>query len=509
MLSGLLHPFRGLNLLWVLGREGATDVALSLTPKGSFPATMLGLLSTLKSARAKKRGAGVNLAQALKRLGPTYIKLGQILSTRADLIGDQAALDLSALQDQLDPFSDAQARSILEDALGRPIDTVFSEFGAPVSAASVAQVHFGRLQTGEDVAVKILRPGIEKRFDRELRFLQWGARWAQRVVPDLRRAQPVGLIEVLRQQTALELDLRMEAAAGDQMARNFKERGGLSTPTPFWDLTSQRVLVMSRIYGINIDERDKLRAAGHDLAQVLTNAATCFFQAVFDDGFFHGDQHAGNMFIDARGDVVFVDFGIVGRLDWKGRVFLADLMAHLLEGDYDGLAKRYTEEGYLPATASTQAFALALRSVAEPIVNQPLERVSFARLLGQLLAMGRTFDMSLQPDLFLLQKNMLMAEGIARSLAPEINIWDIARPLVRDWMIYNRNPISQFAEHAETALVAAGRLPKMLEQAETALTDFNAEMDRRRSAGPIWLWFAVASGAGAGLMWIMTRVLGG
>ena len=150
-----------------------------------------------------------------------------------------------------------------------------------------------------------------------------------------------------------------------------------------------------------------------------------------------------------------------------------------------------------------------MRSVAEPIVNQPLERVSFARLLGQLLAMGRTFDMSLQPDLFLLQKNMLMAEGIARSLAPEINIWDIARPLVRDWMIYNRNPISQFAEHAETALVAAGRLPKMLEQAETALTDFNAEMDRRRSAGPIWLWFAVASGAGAGLMWIMTRVLGG
>ena len=265
---------------------------------------------------------------------------------------------------------------------------------------------------------------------------------------------------MLRQQTAMELDLRMEAAAGDQMARNFKERGGLSTPTPFWDLTSQRVLVMSRIYGINIDERDKLRAAGHDLAQVLTNAATCFFQAVFDDGFFHGDQHAGNMFIDARGDVVFVDFGIVGRLDWKGRVFLADLMAHLLEGDYDGLAKRYTEEGYLPATASTQAFALALRSVAEPIVNQPLERVSFARLLGQLLAMGRTFDMSLQPDLFLLQKNMLMAEGIARSLAPEINIWDIARPLVRDWMIYNRNPISQLAEHAETALACRRTLAK-------------------------------------------------
>ena len=163
------------------------------------------------------------------------------------------------------------------------------------------------------------------------------------------------------------------------MARNFKDRGGLSAPAPFWDLTSQRVLVMSRVYGINIDEREKLRAAGHDLAQVLTNAATCFFQAVFDDGFFHGDQHAGNMFIDARGEVVFVDFGIVGRLDWKGRIFLADLMSHLLDGDYDGLAKRYADEGYLPKNASTQAFALALRSVAEPIVNQPLEKVSFAR----------------------------------------------------------------------------------------------------------------------------------
>ena len=509
MLSGLLHPFRGLNLLWVLGREGATDVALSLAPKGSFPAAALRVLGGLKGSRAKKRSPGTNLAHALKRLGPTYIKLGQILSTRADLIGEQAALDLSALQDQLEPFSDAQARSTLEQALGRPIDEVFDDFGPPISAASVAQVHLARLKNGKDVAVKILRPDIERRFDRELRFLRWGARWAQRVVPDLRRAQPVGLIDVLREQTAMELDLRMEAAAADKMARNFKERGGLSTPAPFWDLTSQRVLVMTRVYGINIDERDKLRAAGHDLAQVLTNAATCFFQAVFDDGFFHGDQHAGNMFIDARGEVAFVDFGIVGRLDWKGRVFLADLMSHLLDSDYDGLAQRYAEEGYLPKSASTQAFALALRSVAEPIVNQPLERVSFARLLGQLLAMGRTFDMSLQPDLFLLQKNMLMAEGIARSLAPEINIWDIARPLVRDWMIYNRNPISQLAEHAETALQAAGRLPKMLEQAETALTDINAEMSRRRSSGPIWLWFALAGAGGAGVMWVLTQVLGG
>ena len=336
MLSGLLHPFRGLNLLWVLGREGATDVALSLAPKGSLPATALRILGTLKSGKAKKRSAGTNLAQALKRLGPTYIKLGQILSTRADLIGEQAAIDLSALQDQLEPFSDKQARAVLEDALGRSIDEVFADFGEPVSAASVAQVHFGRLATGEDVAVKILRPDIEKRFERELRFLRWGATWAQRVIPDLRRAQPVGLIDVLREQTGMELDLRMEAAAADQMARNFKDRGGLSAPAPFWDLTSQRVLVMSRVYGINIDEREKLRAAGHDLAQVLTNAATCFFQAVFDDGFFHGDQHAGNMFIDARGEVVFVDFGIVGRLDWKGRVFLADLMSHLLDGDYDG-----------------------------------------------------------------------------------------------------------------------------------------------------------------------------
>ena len=178
MLSGLLHPFRGLNLLWVLGREGATDVALSLAPKGSFPATALRVLGGLKGSRAKKRSPGTNLAHALKRLGPTYIKLGQILSTRADLIGEQAALDLSALQDQLEPFSDAQARSTLEQALGRPIDEVFDDFGPPISAASVAQVHLARLKTGKDVAVKILRPDIERRFDRELRFLRWGARWA-------------------------------------------------------------------------------------------------------------------------------------------------------------------------------------------------------------------------------------------------------------------------------------------------------------------------------------------
>ena len=509
MLGGLLHPFRGLRLLWILGREGATDVALSLAPKGSLPARGLGLLSTLKSKTAKDRSPGFNLAAALKRLGPTYIKLGQILSTRAELIGEQAAQDLSALQDKLEPFDEAIARSVVEEGLGQSISEAFETFGPAVSAASVAQVHFAKTKDGRDVAVKILRPEIEQRFETELSFLRWGATWAQRLVPDLRRTQPVGIIDVLREQTAMELDLRMEAAAADQMARNFEDRGGLRTPKPFWDMTSQRVLVMERVYGINIDERDKLRAAGHDLAQVLTNAATCFFQAVFDDGFFHGDQHAGNMFIDGKGEVVFVDFGIVGRLDWKGRVFLADLMSHLLEGDYSGLAQRYADEGYLPPSASTQAFALALRSVAEPIVNQPLERVSFAKLLGQLLAMGRTFDMSLQPELFLLQKNMLMAEGIARSLAPEINIWDIARPLVRDWMLYNRNPIAQFAEHADTAFVAAGRLPKMIEQAESALTDFNAEMDRRRKGGAAWLPWLLAGGLGAGLMWLMIRVLGG
>ena len=509
MLGAWLHPFRGLRLLWVLGREGASDVALVLAPKGSLPARALAALSSLKSAAARERSPGHNLAAALKRLGPTYIKLGQILSTRADLIGEQAAVDLSSLQDKLEPFDEAEARARVTEGLGRPIEEVFEVFGPSVSAASVAQVHFGRTHEGRDVAIKILRPGIEARFATELSFLRWGAVWAQRLLPDLRRTQPVGIIDVLRDQTAMELDLRMEAAAADQMARNFEDRGGLRTPKPYWDLTSRRVLVMERIYGINIDERDKLSVAGHDLVQVLTNAATCFFQAVFDDGFFHGDQHAGNMFIDGKGEVIFVDFGIVGRLDWKGRVFLADLMSHLLEGDYSGLAKRYADEGYLPPTASTQAFALALRSVAEPIVNQPLERVSFARLLGQLLAMGRTFDMSLQPDLFLLQKNMLMAEGIARSLAPEINIWDIARPLVRDWMIHNRNPIAQIAEHADTAFVAAGRLPKMIEQAESALTDFNAEMDRRKRGGGVWLPLILAGGLGAGLMWLMLRVLGG
>ncbi len=509
MLGWITHPFTGLGLLWVIGREGATDVALKLAPARSLPARALHVLSALRGGKARARTAGTNLAIALRRLGPTYIKLGQILSTRADLIGEEVARDLSALQDQLEPFDDRTARRILTETLGREVDDVFADFGPAFSAASVAQVHFATLHSGEDVAVKILRPNIEQRFVRELTFLRWAAGFAQVLVPDLRRARPVGIIDVLREQTAMELDLRLEAAAADQMARNFADRGSLRTPAPFWDLTSQRVLVMARVEGTSIDERDLLREQGHDLEVVLTNAATCFFEAVFEDGFFHGDQHAGNMFIDAEGKVVFVDFGIVGRLDWKGRIFLADLMNFLLEGDYDGLARRYADEGYLPRSASTQAFALALRSVAEPIVNQPLERVSFARLLGQLLTMGRTFDMSLQPDLFLLQKNMLMAEGIARSLSPTINIWDIARPLVRDWMIEYRNPVAQFSGHAETALIAAGRLPKMLEEAESALQNLNAEMHRPRKAGSAWLGFAAAAVVGAGLMWVVLKVTGG
>ena len=339
-----------------------------------------------QGGKARSRTAGTNLAIALKRLGPTYIKLGQILSTRADLIGEDAAADLSALQDQLEPFDDRTARRILAEALGRPVEDVFADFGPAFSAASVAQVHFATLHGGEEVAVKILRPDIERRFVRELTFLRWAAGFAQALVPDLRRARPVGIIDVLREQTAMELDLRLEAAAADQMARNFADRGTLRTPAPFWDLTSQRVLVMARVEGTSIDERDLLREQGHDLEAVLTNAATCFFEAVFEDGFFHGDQHAGNMFIDADGKVVFVDFGIVGRLDWKGRVFLADLMNFLLEGDYDGLARRYAEEGYLPRSASTSGLragaALGGRADRQPTAGAGVLRPAAGAVAG-------------------------------------------------------------------------------------------------------------------------------
>ena len=346
---------------------------------------------------------GERLALALQRLGPSFIKLGQMLSTRPDLLGEQVAGDLAALQDRLPPFDGALARRMIEEEFGRPVGELFRQFdNRAVAAASIAQVHFAVTADGREVAVKVLRPDIEAAFARDLDLLYWVAGLVHRLRPDLRRLKPVEVVKTFADSTRVEMDLRMEAAAARELAENFDDDPTFRTPDVDWERTGRRVLTLERIQGIPVDQRDRLIEAGHDPTGILGNAAAVFFNQVFRDGFFHADQHPGNAFVDAEGRIVAVDFGIMGRLDRETRYYLADMLMGFLSRDYRAVADVHFRAGYIPPHQSRAAFALALRAIAEPIFDRPLHDISIARLLGLLFQVTERFEMETQPQLLLL-----------------------------------------------------------------------------------------------------------
>lgn len=494
-------PFRLLSIARVLARH---DALAAVEDLHVFP-TLVAFLRRLGPRNVPGR-PGEKLARALVELGPSFIKLGQFLATRADLIGERMAGDLADLHDRLPAFPTEQARHALEAELGRPIDELFYQFDEqPVSAASIAQVHFavtrpeptGFESDGENepqpVAVKILRPGIERAFERDLRLFYWLAGLAERAQPRLRRLKPVELVDLFASTVRCEMDLRLEAAAASELAGNFAGDDSYVVPEVDWERTGRRVLTMSRVSGIPLDDRAALLARGHDLPQILEVAATIFFNQVFRDGFFHGDQHPGNMMVTEEGAIAAVDFGIMGRLDRATRYFLADMLLATLARDYRRLAQVHVDAGFLPAGQSQDLFAQALRSVCEPIFGRPLQRISFARLLGQLLSLTESFSMPVQPQLVLLQKNMLMAEGVSRQLDPNLNIWLLAEPLIADWVRANRGPEARVREGAESLAQGLQRLPELLRGLEAAgrqIADGGlrlhpetmAALDRRRGA---------------------------
>jgi ubiquinone biosynthesis protein len=420
------------------------------------------LLRPLRRRDLAPMRPGERLAGALNALGPSFIKLGQGLSMRADLVGEEIAADLATLQDRLPPFPGTEARRTIERAFGAPVETLYPSFDdTAVAAASIAQVHLAVTTEGDEVAVKVLRPGIEAAFARDLDLFFWLAALIERWQPALRRLRPTAVVETLARSVKLEMDLRFEAAAASELAENFRGDPTFRVPRIDWVRTSRRVLTLARVAGIRIDDRAALLAQGHDLERLTANAAAAFFNQVFRDGFFHADLHPGNLFVDAEGAIVAVDFGIMGRLDRKTRHFLADMLMAFLTGDYRRVAEVHFAAGYVPADQDLDWFAQACRAIGEPILGRPLQEISLGRLLAQLFRVTEQFQMETQPQLLLLQKTMMLAEGAGRILDPSVNMWSLARPLVEEWLRENRGPEARLAEAAVDIAGTLARLPAL------------------------------------------------
>ncbi len=414
---------------------------------------------------------GERLAAALAKAGPTFIKLGQSLATRTDLLGEEVADDLARLQDRLPPFPVRQARAIVAAELGRPIEELFAEFDdTPVAAASIAQVHMAVTTEGHEVAVKVLRPDIEARFGRDLDMLAFAADMLERARPAMRRLKPREVVATFARVVAVEMDLRMEAAAASELAANFAGDETFQVPAVDWLRTGRRVLTLERIEGIPIDERDRIEAAGIDPSAVLEKAACAFFNQVFRDGFFHADLHPGNLFVTPDGNIMVVDFGIMGRLDMATRRYLAVMLRGFLERDYGAVADVHFQAGYVPADQPRDMFMQACRAIGEPILGLPLHEISIARLLAQLFRITETFHMETQPQLLLLQKTMMVAEGVGRRLNPDVNMWELSRPLVEAWMRDKLGPEARLGDGLRDIVSGLERFPRLLVNIDKAIT---------------------------------------
>ncbi len=429
--------------------------------------------------RAKASGNEKKLSAALTELGPSYIKLGQFLATRDDVIGKEIASDLALLQDKLPPFSMSEAKKAIRDALGAPVKELFVDFSESVAAASIAQVHKASVRekdgTLKTVAVKILRPNVESRFRKDLESYYFAARMIERLHPPTRRLRPYAIVDTLAKSVAIEMDLRMEAAAISEMAENIANDKEFRVPGIDWTRNARRVLTLEWIDGIPLSDHNALRAQDHNLKKLGTSLMQSFLKHAIRDGFFHADMHPGNLFVDEVGCIIAVDFGIMGRLKPRERRFLAEILHGFITRNYTRVSEVHFEAGYIPRNQSVELFAQALRAIGEPLMDRTADEISMAQLLGQLLQYTEVFDMETQPQLLMLQKTMVVVEGVARMLDPQLNMWTASEPVVKAWMEKNlgvEGKIQDAAEGAGQVGHFVGEIPKLLGRAEMATEAF-------------------------------------
>lgn len=465
ILLGSIHILRLLRAAFILGREGVfLDVDPGLLP----PAAQPGFFLFRRLARKDARTLQDRLPKAMARLGPSYVKLGQFLATRPDIVGIETARTLEQLQDRMAPFAREDAIAIVERSLGQPVSELFEEFGQPVAAASIAQVHKARIKESEqEVAVKILRPGIEVRFRRDLDDMLFASRMAEASSAEARRLRLVEVVETLARSVRLEMDFRLEAAAASEFAENIRSDANFRAPAVDWNRTSREVLVMEWINGIPLSDHNALRSAGFDLPTLGRNIIQAFLRHAVRDGFFHADMHQGNLFVDSQGRIVAVDFGIMGRLNTAERKFLAEILFGFITRNYERVAVVHFDAGYVPRIHPVAAFAQAIRAVGEPIHSRTADQISMARVLTLLFEITALFDMSTRTELVLLQKTMVVVEGVGRSLDPALDMWKTAEPVIRTWIEDNLGPAAKVKDAGNAlnaALEAIARAPQMLER---------------------------------------------
>jgi ubiquinone biosynthesis protein len=452
----------------------------------------LGRTETLNGGEQNK------LTAALTRLGPSYIKLGQFLATRPDIIGAKRAFELKVLQDRLPAFADAEARAMVEQELGKPISELFTSFGPAIAAASIAQVHKAVTTEGKTVAVKILRPGVERRFRNDIESFAYAARMAERVSKEGKRLRPVSAVAMLEDSMTLELDLRMEASALSEIAQNAKDDPGFRVPGVDWARSSKRVLTTQWIDGTSMADVEALRAKGFDLNALADTVIQSFLRHAIRDGFFHADMHQGNLIVDDAGTLVALDFGITGRLSDKDRLFLAEILYGFITRDYMRVAQVHFDAGYIPDTQDVSTFAQALRAIGEPIMGLPAEQISMARLLTQLFEVTEQFQMQTQPQLLLLQKTMVVTEGVARTLNPHLNIWSAGEPVVRHWIERKLGPLGKIEQATGSvgSLLRLGlKLPDMIDDAHRMSRKLSDIANTKPPVQPRWQNLALTIGA--------------
>ena len=474
---------RKIFILFRIARRLAKSDAVEIVSKIHQPPLIIKILLNIFAFSFYKQKDPLNnksdedkLCESIQGMGTTFIKLGQFLATRPDIIGEEVSKKLEKLQDRLPPFKMSEAKNILKESLGLDNYNSILNLSEPVAAASIAQVHKAQINengTVKDVAIKILRPDIKKVFNEEIDALMLLAYIIQSTVTKTKRLKLVEVVFLLKEITNHEMDLRFEAAAANEFAENTKNDSGFFVPKIYWNYTSEKVLTLDWVDGVSIRERDLINERNIDVKNIASNIIQHFLRHAVRDGFFHADMHQGNLFINESGQIVPIDFGIMGRIDKLNRRYLAEILFGFIQRDYKKVAEVHLVAGLVPNNVNVDELAQALRSIGEPIFGQSVKDISGGRLLKQLFDITEKFNMPTQPQLLLLQKTMVVVEGVARKLNPETNIWETSRPVLEKWLRETKDPINNFTETLKDSaevLKKLPELPQMMEKANQALT---------------------------------------